>query len=159
MSMRRDLTTEKDHLLNFMERVEKPMEGCWIWQGFLNAGGYGTHRYMGNMWLVHRLAYKLFVEDFPEDMLVCHSCDNRRCVNPRHLWLGNHKDNAMDMMKKGRRHFPRGVFNWNAKLNADQVKEIRETYVKGKRGSAARLAAKFDVNRGVITKIARGQSY
>ena len=52
--------------------------------------------------LVHRAAYNIFKGDIPLGKFVCYSCDNRACCNPDHLWIGNHKDNARDALKKYR---------------------------------------------------------
>lgn len=74
--------------------------GCYEWQGSVDAGGYGKIRIRKFLWRIHRLAYLVFKG--PAPLLVCHSCDNRRCWNPDHLWLGTHKDNTQDSIRKGR---------------------------------------------------------
>lgn len=78
--------------------ILKAPTGCWEWQGKLNAAGYGR---VGRKF-VHRLAYEEEKGEIPPRALVCHACDNPRCVNPDHLWLGDHRSNARDMVKKGR---------------------------------------------------------
>ena len=54
------------------------------------------------MIIASRLSYKIFRGEIPEGMLVCHKCDNKKCVNPDHLFIGTAKDNALDMVSKGR---------------------------------------------------------
>ena len=77
---------------------------CWLWQGFVAINGYGTKAYRGKTVRVHRLMYELCNGPIPDGMLVCHSCDVRLCCNPAHLWLGDKRDNAMDVVIKGRHH-------------------------------------------------------
>jgi hypothetical protein len=71
--------------------------GCWEWTGYLKKG-YGWT----GAGLAHRKAYALAFGAIPAGMLVCHRCDNPRCCNPAHLWLGTNGDNIRDMARKGR---------------------------------------------------------
>lgn len=71
---------------------------CHIWDGAKNIYGYGN--FQGK--LAHRIAWKLAISEIPAEQLVCHKCDNPSCVNPRHLFIGSHLDNARDKMRKGR---------------------------------------------------------
>lgn len=84
--------------------------GCWDWiattiisnkQGMLRP----TFMVEKKRWLAHRWAYQHFIGELPPKMLVCHSCDNTLCVNPKHLWLGTYMDNVRDCINKGRHAF------------------------------------------------------
>jgi hypothetical protein len=76
--------------------------GCWEWNRALNVKGYGHMRMDHKNILAHRLAYELYKGEITNSLCVCHSCDNPKCVNPAHLWLGTKKDNNKDMLQKGR---------------------------------------------------------
>lgn len=76
--------------------------GCWAWAGSLSKKGYGRLRYRSKNWLAHRVSWFLHYGAIPEDMLVCHKCDNPTCVKPTHLFLGSYLDNNRDRASKGR---------------------------------------------------------
>ena len=77
-------------------------DDCWDWQAFINKFGYGQFRIGKQVIGAHRVSYLLEYGEFDKTLDVCHSCDNPRCVNPKHLWLGTASDNVWDMAKKGR---------------------------------------------------------
>lgn len=108
--------------------------------------------------MAHRLAWELVNGAIPEGVLVCHTCDNPKCCNPQHLWLGTNAENIEDMRRKGRARSRRGASNKNAKLSMDQAREMRRLYSAGGVSQQA-IADALGVTQRVISLIVRNVSY
>lgn len=131
-----DLTPE--FLKRFWSRIHKS-DGCWEWIGGRDRRGYG---YIGldasfgksRTIKTHRAAWTIHYGLIPEGLCVLHHCDNPPCVRPDHLFVGTNLDNIINKMEKGRAALPmnRGEGHGLAKLNAEQVLQIRELYATGK---------------------------
>lgn len=112
--------------IRFEKFIYYSLDGCWYWTGAIGTKGYGRFNYKGNNRIAHRISYIIYNNEDPGDMLVCHSCDNRLCVNPDHLWLGTDSLNMQDMWNKNRH-----VVRKSSRLCEDDVREIRSGKYKG----------------------------
>lgn len=154
------IITESQIVL-FFKKIHKT-DSCWEWIGGTNQYGYGKFRIGSSKDRTrctcpsHRISYMLFKGDIPDDLNICHSCDNPKCVNPDHLWTGTHNDNVQDKILKGRDL--RGEKHQNSKLTSDQIKEIREEYSHGNI-SMSKLGKKYSVCSAVIHDIVHRKSW
>lgn len=144
----------------FRTRVDKSGE-CWTWLGSIHRDGYGV------MWAdrearerfglgsfnvrAHRAAWLIEHGPIPAGKVVCHRCDNPRCVRPSHLWLGTPRENTRDAAAKGRLAKP------NAKISAHDVRIIRRRFAAGERSSD--IAIDFGISRDQVTNIGAGRSW
>lgn len=135
--------------LKIKKKVKVSENGCWEWQGSLKTTGYSQIVAFGKPQCGHRVSYKVFRGDIPKDLWVLHSCDNRKCVNPDHLFLGNGKENHFDMTIKGRSNYAKNEKSGHAKLTKNQVLEARKLYETGLYGCSV-LSKKYGVTSRTI---------
>lgn len=131
------------------------VNGCWLWTASKFKNGYGRFRVAGETLYAHRVSYELFIDEIPNGLLVCHTCDVRHCVNPEHLFLGTHKDNMVDAMHKGR--VATGDSNSMTKLSPEDIKNIRLLCISGE--SDKDVANIYNVHRGNIWSIRTGKTW
>lgn len=114
---------------------------CWESTYTASKNGYAHMTIEGKAIDLHRLAYELYIGPIPEKIRVLHTCDNTRCHNPAHLFLGTAKDNTQDMLKKGRHVIA-------SPLTEKQVRKIRKAS-----GSLASIAEKYGVSKATISNV------
>lgn len=133
---------------------------CWNWIGH-RTRGYGMIGVNGKQIHAHRFAYSRFVGPIPFGKVVCHRCDNKRCVNPKHLFVGTQRDNLGDCAAKGRLGS-----SMRPKLTREQVIQIRNDYIPTGRGNyhdpdrtLHAFAVKYGVSEGTITSVVSRKSW
>lgn len=140
---------------------------CWLWNGGTSGNGYGRFRLGGKsvpMMPAHKFSFIMHGGVVPNGLYVLHRCDVRSCVNPRHLFVGDARDNALDCVAKGRmgglfkggadarrRH---GSNQHLAKLNESNIQAIRSD----ERGAEA-IARDYGVTRGAISRVKSGKGW
>jgi hypothetical protein len=120
--------------------------------------GYGRY----GQKTAHRMSYEIAHGSIPDGLMICHTCSNRRCVNPNHLYAGTAKDNARDMIEHGtptqvltiNKNAKRGEGNVRAKLTDDDVREIRALHATGKY-TYQEIGDAFGVSNTNISSIVR----
>lgn len=138
----------------FLSKVDtRGDEECWIWKSSVNKNGYGKF----GVTTAHRMSYILFVGNIPDGMLVCHTCDNPPCVNPKHLFLGNNLDNIRDCVNKGRQHKQGGEDSHNHKLTWNIVLDMRTMHNNGVLKKD--IAEKYNISRSHVSRITLGKSW
>lgn len=133
------------HGLSEIDRLDKWTSrlpnGCWRWMGSIKSRKNRPQSEWHGQWrneageieLTHRASWRLRVGEIPRDALVLHRCDNPRCVNPEHLFIGTQADNVADMWDKGRARQgkPEGSSHGMSKLTEELVREIRASKENG----------------------------
>jgi len=149
----------------FLSMVNKSDTGCWNWSGVCTKDGYGWFTPLTRLKIyAHRFSYLMFIGEIGSGMCVLHKCDNPRCVNPEHLFLGTQSDNMTDKKIKGRAQS--GDMHWTrrtperrskttfALVGQSTANEIRWEYASGQ-FTYKELAEKHGVHFMTVCNIVR----
>jgi hypothetical protein len=148
---------EASSLIRFCKKFEIKEGGCWEWIASTDGKfGYGKFHYIDKDWYAHRFAYFLFVGSI-NDLDVCHKCDNPKCVNPEHLFLGTHQDNMKDKTMKGRCIGLVGETNHFHKLTVTDVIRIKASAIAGV--TCRTLATQYEVTYQTIWNIVNEKNW
>lgn len=134
-------------------------KGCWPWLGYRQSGGYGQIYIKGKWYLAHRMSWVAHNGSIPEGQLVLHKCDRPACVNPDHLFLGSHADNAADCRAKGRAYIqqPGHNFAFTRKSRVNKLTDKQVRYIRASSLKLRELAATFNVSMSTISNTRRGK--
>lgn len=156
----------KETVGKWLEQSRKTDSGCMEFTGAKSSTGYGSARFKGKTWRVHRLVLISKLGREIGNLFACHTCDNRICINPEHLFEGTAKENTLDAIRKGRRQPPPirpdnctafGEKQGHSKLKNKDIPIIRKALKNGIYGSV--LARKFNVSGSAISSIRNGKSW
>lgn len=140
--------TTKQQAQFWLQVNRNNLDKCWEWQGYIEKHSYGTY----NKILAHRLAYFLWYSKDPKEFCVCHYCDNPKCCNPYHLWLGTFDENMQDRDKKSRQ--TKGEDCHMAILTENDVREILTI---GHSQILRKTAKQYNVSSATICNILKGR--
>lgn len=147
-----------DIVERFYTKIDRSSNNCWIWKGRKTKGGYGNVDIIHDgKWRginAHRLSYLLIHGEVPDNIHVCHSCDNPPCCRPDHLWLGTFEENMQDAIDKGRKDNT-GEKNGRRKINWETVNEIRACKDKTRN----ELAKEYGLKKMQVGNIIRNISW
>lgn len=136
---------------------------CWQWTAGLTCG-YGSFWAQGKTRRANRVAYELVYGLIPDELCVLHHCDNSRCCNPNHLWIGTDRDNVQDCIQKGR--FPQSPFakranaqnrTYKKQLTDIEITEIRRQW-QAMSSSPREMARVFGTTQSHILYIVRSEN-
>lgn len=131
---------ELDRFLKYVLVVDS---GCHEWQSVIHRDGYGKFYFRGKQIQAHRVSYQLQVGEITGKLFVLHKCDNRKCVNPNHLYLGDAKQNVKDKIERCK---------WwgRMKVPFETIQECRLLYKEG--WTQQKLAEKFNIHQTQVSR-------
>jgi len=140
----------------FMKYVNRPTDvnECWEWVGYKTPNGYGWFRFNGKSEFSHRVAFRIWKGDIPDNMVIRHRCRNK-CVNPAHIELGTYSDNQKDRVRDGTDG--NGIKNSFTILTDDNIREIRRRRLTGEK--LLSISQSFGVKQNTISRICNGKTW
>ena len=146
--------------------IEDKKTGCWEWQTGKSKGGYGKFSIGAKSMYAHRVSYVIYKGEDPGELCVCHKCDNPGCVNPDCMFLGTHKDNVDDCVRKGRRSSYSGEVHYKAKMTEEAARATKLLCKKHpnrrkdtSQGLLAFISRWFNVPHECVRDVACGKSW
>lgn len=132
-----------------VNREKAKAKDCWLWEGYVASHGYGQFGIGSHPQIrirAHRFAWLTSRGPIPDGFVVCHNCDNPRCVNPSHLRLDSQAGNVHESVRKGRKK------TWGVqKLRSEDVLRIRQQAADGRRHRE--IAESFGIARNTVSQI------
>ena len=151
----------QDIINRFWSKVIKLNTGncCWEWTAGLTSNGYGQFFYNNIHINAHRFAWEYFYGTIPNDKIICHHCDNRKCCNPSHLFLGTNKDNTQDMINKNKLKggWAPGSEHANTNLTEEDVIQIKQMLQNGIYQKD--IADHFGITQTSVSRIKLGKTW
>ena len=148
----------------FFDKVDKT-DSCWNWIASTRVG-YGAFKYKGKVVGAHRFSWELHFGNIPEGLMVCHKCDNPKCVNPSHLFLGTNSDNMKDAYDKGRLdidknryQYPKGHKPVNSLLQSEEEIQRIKCAIENRTGSLKQLSKDLGISYNLVRNINCGKTY
>lgn len=148
---------EKKFLKRFYSYVKINNNGCWEWYGNQSKEGYGNISYKAKLRRATRVIWEIKIGPIPEKMIICHKCDNPKCVNIDHLFLGTNAINRMDCLLKKRDNSRIGNNHPNSKLSEQKVILIKKLILQ--KVSGRKIAKQFGVGNSTIYHIMAGDNW
>ena len=145
--------SDAEHTAYFWARAKRRKNACWEWP--IKRMTYGLITRHGQMYGTHVYSWTITFGSVPKGVCVLHTCDNRRCINPEHLFLGSKGDNNRDTFSKKRHYF--GTRHWKVKLDPISVRVIRKRYRRGE--SQEKIGKDYGVSQAHISKVVRATAW
>lgn len=146
--------TERD-IARFWNKVDRRWpDECWEWMAYRDSDGYGVFDQGGRPYGAYWISLILHTGRCYEELMACHTCRSRSCVNPAHLYWGTAADNVRDAMEQGTQRFLCGEDSPQARLTGEDVFSIRDAYASGKVSQSV-LAERYGVSQTEISNIVR----